>query len=403
MPGVVDANASFEQQQNELSARLQEQGIDAPTAARLADEQYAFPRLLQHEAEAISAARRDADDAQGWIDGFEPGRSDDPLQIVDAGSGATTRRDLLESRLRDMVGVRTQADVDRHLAFVEAQVGRYDARLAQARADGDFQLAAAVSDERALFNQTLGQLQQRRIELDYRTNASQFADSLSQRGDHGFSQDQLRAAMDRMLAGESISGNAADEFLRRSLASDNPRLFADVISNGDIVGMMMLGASGSVIATPRGAAAIAEARAARYGSTRPTGTLGGRPSGEPQAALPNADSRQRRGVRLQNEAADRLAEAGYRVERLQRSDNDSSPDLRIEGRLFEVKSPEAGTSAWNAIDRMARSDQADRFVLNLSESDLSRHEVRAAFHQYVNHGIREVIVIARDGTMYRLP
>jgi hypothetical protein len=140
--------------------------------------------------------------------------------------------------------------------------------------------------------------------------------------------------------------------------------------------------------------------ARRYGPTRPSGELGGMPTGQPETVLPNARPDTKRGIHLQNEAGKILASAGYKVEYLPQSNaaGQKNPDLLVEGRVFDVYSPEATTSAHNIVDRMASkvcSAQTERIVLNLTESSISRHELRAAFNS-ARTGIKEVIVIAPD-------
>jgi Contact-dependent growth inhibition CdiA C-terminal domain len=153
-----------------------------------------------------------------------------------------------------------------------------------------------------------------------------------------------------------------------------------------------------------GAGGILAARRAA-GATRPTGAVGGRPLGEAETIRPNADSGTKRGIRLQNEAADTLADAGYRVEHNRQSNAPGAKnhDVFVEGRRFDVYSPEASTSASNIVSGVGRKfAQADRVVLNLSENPVSRSELRAAFAAG-NTGIKEVIVIGPDKIIYRLP
>ncbi len=141
------------------------------------------------------------------------------------------------------------------------------------------------------------------------------------------------------------------------------------------------------------------------GATRPTGVQGGRPIGEAETIPPSADSRFKRGIRLQNEAADTLAAAGYRVEYNPQSKAPGADnhDVFVEGRRFDVYSPAATTSADNIVSRIGNKlAQADRVVLNLAENPVSRHELRAAFAAG-NTGIKEVIVIGPDKVIYRLP
>jgi Contact-dependent growth inhibition CdiA C-terminal domain len=159
-------------------------------------------------------------------------------------------------------------------------------------------------------------------------------------------------------------------------------------------------ASGGILALRQNRAAFERV----YGATKPTGALGGRPIGELEASLPNANSTTKGGIDRQNRTIETLAAAGYRVETIPRSNVSRSPDVYVEGRVFDVYSPEAGTSVRNIVTNMGvkASAQSDRIVLDLSQSDITRHELRAAFNAG-NTGVREVIVIARDKTIYRLP
>jgi hypothetical protein len=63
-----------------------------------------------------------------------------------------------------------------------------------------------------------------------------------------------------------------------------------------------------------GGGALSQRRALNI--TRPTGQMGGRPIGDPEAVQENALSEQKRGIKLQNEAAEILANAGFKVEHL---------------------------------------------------------------------------------------
>jgi hypothetical protein len=159
-------------------------------------------------------------------------------------------------------------------------------------------------------------------------------------------------------------------------------------------------ASGGILALRQNRAAFERV----YGATKPTGALGGRPIGELEASLPNANSTTKGGIDRQNRTIETLAAAGYRVETIPRSNVSRSPDVYVEGRVFDVYSPEAGTPVRNIVTNMGvkASAQSDRIVLDLSQSDITRHELRAAFNAG-NTGVREVIVIARDKTIYRLP
>jgi hypothetical protein len=143
------------------------------------------------------------------------------------------------------------------------------------------------------------------------------------------------------------------------------------------------------------------------GATKPTGEVGGRPVGQPETVRANTGPEQKRGIRLQNEAAETLAKAGYRVEHNPQSNvvGSNNRDVYVEGRRFDICSPEGSTSPGNIVAAMSGKptrNQTDRVVLNLANNPVSRHELRAAFAAG-NSGIKQVIVIGPDKTIYRLP
>ena len=193
--------------------------------------------------------------------------------------------------------------------------------------------------------------------------------------------------------GEPLSAES-QQLVRQSMALQWQRNLPDIYGAG---------AAGGVLAMRQNQRALAQ----DYGRTLPTGRSGGKPVGEPEAVLSNAGAEAKRGIARQNEAGKTLAESGYRVEYLQPKNIEGrkNPDLVVEGRTFDVYSPAAGTSAGNVVAVMASKagyGQADRIVLNLGDSPLSRHELRAAFNA-ANSSVREVIVIGRDKIIYRLP
>jgi hypothetical protein len=79
--------------------------------------------------------------------------------------------------------------------------------------------------------------------------------------------------------------------------------------------------------------------------------------------------------------------------------------LKVEGRIFDVYSPKENTSARNIISSMSDKvgdGQTLRVILYLKESGVSRYELRSTFNS-MSKGIKEVIVIGKDGIFYRLP
>ena len=86
----------------------------------------------------------------------------------------------------------------------------------------------------------------------------------------------------------------------------------------------------------------AESLFGRTGRTRtnPTGPLGGKPTGTPEALPRNAQPEQIDDIRLQNESADILAQQGYSVHHQPGPlANGKQPDYRIEGSIFDHYAP----------------------------------------------------------------
>ena len=137
----------------------------------------------------------------------------------------------------------------------------------------------------------------------------------------------------------------------------------------------------------------------------PAGERGGRPFGRRSTNLPNADSGFKRGIAVENLSADELAKGGYRVEQNPPPPPGSNahPDFLIEGQYFDNYAPKASTSARaivNAINEKVAT-QAQRIVLNLAESNVSRHELREAIRLYGSTGLKELIVIDKFGNIIR--
>jgi hypothetical protein len=138
-------------------------------------------------------------------------------------------------------------------------------------------------------------------------------------------------------------------------------------------------------------------RGASPSRTTPTGQSGASPTGRPTRVGPSEDASVRRSLTRENESAQTLAAAGYRVEQNPpRLPNGARPDYRIEGEYFDCYAPAGGTSATNVrrtLEGKAARQQAERFVVNADDwngdvGDLAR-EIRSA----QAGGIREVIVV----------
>jgi hypothetical protein len=137
--------------------------------------------------------------------------------------------------------------------------------------------------------------------------------------------------------------------------------------------------------------------------TDPTGPQGGKPTGKRTVNKASADSGTKRSVELENGAADRLANAGYKVEQNPKVPGPKNPDYRIEGEIFDCYAPQS-SNARNIVDGINKKvgeGQADRIVLNLEDSGVSRHELREALSQYGDKDLKEIILIDQNGNISR--
>ena len=143
--------------------------------------------------------------------------------------------------------------------------------------------------------------------------------------------------------------------------------------------------------------------------TEPTGEPGGEPTGEPTELKPGDNAETKRSIWRERESAQRLADAGYRVEQnpeVLPTDNvapGKNPDLRVEGEIFDCYSP-ATSDAGNIVDRInmkVADGQADRIVLNLQDSSVSRSELRQALMDQGSPDLKEIIAIDQSGNIIR--
>jgi|GEM_PF-4267850 len=149
------------------------------------------------------------------------------------------------------------------------------------------------------------------------------------------------------------------------------------------------------------------------GPTRPTGIFSGKPEGPRTTMKPNDDVGNKRGLRRENESADRLAGAGYRVyqnpkdtglltPRMQKKlglDATKKPDYLIEGRVFDNYAPTANQARgfWEGIVAKVGERQAHRIVLNLADTQVSYREIRQYLQANPIPGLKEMIVVEPSG------
>lgn len=134
----------------------------------------------------------------------------------------------------------------------------------------------------------------------------------------------------------------------------------------------------------------------------PSGTPGGKPAGRRTPVDPNEAPENIRALTRENESADALANAGYRVEQNPPTlPNGKNPDYVIEGQVFDNYAPST-SNARNIATLIERSKvatgQADRIVLNLDDSAVSLDALRKQMTDYPIPGLKEMIIV-KDGTV----
>jgi len=120
------------------------------------------------------------------------------------------------------------------------------------------------------------------------------------------------------------------------------------------------------------------------------------PRGRPE--LPSARDREERieALRLQDETAHILAQAGYDVLRSPPGkENGTRPDYIIEGQYFECYSPNNSKprNIWREVGKKLEREQADRIVINLDNSPVDIGALLEQFKNWPIKGLREIIFL----------
>jgi hypothetical protein len=249
MPGVVDPNASAEQQRAQLLAALSRQGITGEHAQSLVNDALAFSGGQQIPgvpafATGAEAAQYVTDANEGEVvkqlideaNDFAPG---DSRELI-ASNGSINLDETRISRLRTTLNRFLIVDDPAHIASIRAvldvHVERYERLEADARAAGNFSLAQDYAYERQMYSDT-------RAQLGYgserwRTQqVTDYAFTLAGRGNTPYSLADIQRAAGSFLRGESINGNPVDEYVRTSMLRDNMLLYSAVIAHGDIANL----------------------------------------------------------------------------------------------------------------------------------------------------------------------
>jgi hypothetical protein len=128
------------------------------------------------------------------------------------------------------------------------------------------------------------------------------------------------------------------------------------------------------------------------------------PSGRPTRILPNDAPENQLALQRENESASTLTQKGYDVEQNPSVPGSLNPDYRIEGRIFDNVAPTTG-SARNIASRIATKvddGQADRIVLNMSDTPVSLAQMSTQLHDWPISGLKEVIAIDPQGDVVRI-
>jgi hypothetical protein len=157
---------------------------------------------------------------------------------------------------------------------------------------------------------------------------------------------------------------------------------------------------GAVAAEVEGVAAAEGEAAAR--PVKPSGAPGGKPGGRRTEVAGNKENR--RGLQRENEAAEVLAGKGYDVEQNPgRLSNGKNPDFKIEGENFDCyspKTPDIDTIRDTVSDKV-RKGQAERIIINLSDSPLGIPEILDIFSRKPVPGLIELLIV-EDGQIVRV-
>ncbi|MBO4255392.1 hypothetical protein GRC12_16135 [Streptomyces griseorubiginosus] len=146
--------------------------------------------------------------------------------------------------------------------------------------------------------------------------------------------------------------------------------------------------------------------AAAADRTKPSGEPDptAQPRGKPESLSKNDDAETIRAKGRERHSADTLARQGYDVEQTPGTINGKNPDFRIEGKVFDNYAPTAKNprSIWTAVQKKVDAGQTDRVVLNLGDSDADLGALRSQFQSWPMNGLKEVMVIDREGNVVHL-
>lgn len=124
-------------------------------------------------------------------------------------------------------------------------------------------------------------------------------------------------------------------------------------------------------------------------------------TGERTSVNPEDSPENIRALTLENDSADILIRNGYDVEQNPSIPGPKNPDYRIDGELYDLKSPTTGRvrNIASTLEDALAAGQADRFVVNLSGSSATASQLRAQLAEYPIPGLQHVLVITDSGAV----
>jgi SPP1 gp7 family putative phage head morphogenesis protein len=125
--------------------------------------------------------------------------------------------------------------------------------------------------------------------------------------------------------------------------------------------------------------------------------------GEPTPVGPNDDDATRRAIQRENESAQLLAGSGLDVVQNPLVAGTKKPDYLINGEVYDHYSPSTDLprNIWSEVRGKVEKGQTNNVVISLRDSEVPEEDLRRQFEEWPIEGLREVIIIRRDGTIGR--
>lgn len=125
--------------------------------------------------------------------------------------------------------------------------------------------------------------------------------------------------------------------------------------------------------------------------------------GEPTPIGPNDDDATRRAIQRENESAQLLAGSGLDVVQNPLVAGPKKPDYLINGEVYDHYAPSTDLprNIWSEVRGKVEKGQTNNVVISLRDSEVPEEDLRRQFEEWPIEGLREVIIIRRDGTIGR--